>query len=385
MNLQTTINLDFKAFLRWWGAELAFLVPKKIWTLFNSQTFVLIFNTDSQGIKATLLDSLHPEHPLYTETLDTADSTAWQKFKLQHPQTEKVRLILRLSGTQAISKILHLPEAAQENLQQVVRFELDRYTPFKAEQIYFTVLPLGKTEFGQLQVLLTFTPKTHLDDALEALKLWGVKPDAVDCQSLNARFPQLTHKYNLLPEQHRQTPNRLMQTLTWSVNSLLVILLAAVLIYPINLQKQAVDILKSRIKAQEKQALLVASQQQAMDTLQEQAQHIIDIRQNTAQLIDILNELSQLVKNDTWLTNLQYADNHLQIQGQSPAASTLISTLEASPYFSNVSFASPLTQDKASGLERFQLTMNVSPVSIPPTPAPPTASDAAPAAEENTQ
>ena len=41
-------------------------------------------------------------------------------------------------------------------------------------------------------------------------------------------------------------------------------------------------------------------------------------------------------------------------------ASALISLLEASPFFSNVSFASPLTQDKATGMERFQISMDVS-------------------------
>jgi general secretion pathway protein L len=66
-----------------------------------------------------------------------------------------------------------------------------------------------------------------------------------------------------------------------------------------------------------------------------------------------------LLKDDTWLTNLQYSDKHMQIQGQSPMASALIGTLEASKYFSKVSFVSPLTQDKTTGLERFQISMDV--------------------------
>jgi general secretion pathway protein L len=76
-------------------------------------------------------------------------------------------------------------------------------------------------------------------------------------------------------------------------------------------------------------------------------------------LLAVLNELSHLLNDETWLTHMHFADNQLQIQGQSPAASTLISTLEASDFFSSVSFVSPLTQDKTTGRERFQISMTV--------------------------
>jgi general secretion pathway protein L len=49
----------------------------------------------------------------------------------------------------------------------------------------------------------------------------------------------------------------------------------------------------------------------------------------------------------------------LQIQGESPAASTLIAVLEASELFANARFASPVTQDSISKLERFQITVDV--------------------------
>jgi hypothetical protein len=47
------------------------------------------------------------------------------------------------------------------------------------------------------------------------------------------------------------------------------------------------------------------------------------------------------------------------MQGESPTASNLLTELEASDYFAKASFASPVTQDKASGMERFQITADV--------------------------
>jgi general secretion pathway protein L len=79
----------------------------------------------------------------------------------------------------------------------------------------------------------------------------------------------------------------------------------------------------------------------------------------------MLNTLSTLIKDDTWLTYAQYADGHLQIQGESPAASNLISVLEASDLFANARFVSPVTQDNVSKQERFQITVDTTSVPTP--------------------
>ena len=51
----------------------------------------------------------------------------------------------------------------------------------------------------------------------------------------------------------------------------------------------------------------------------------------------------------------KYANGRLQIQGISSSASALIAILEASQLFKNTSFVSPVTQDRTTGLERFQI------------------------------
>ena len=56
---------------------------------------------------------------------------------------------------------------------------------------------------------------------------------------------------------------------------------------------------------------------------------------------------------------MKYSDGHVQIQGESPAASGLIAVLEDSEMFKNAKFVSPVTQNKATGSERFQITADV--------------------------
>lgn len=365
MNLQTTIDLDLKSFFQWWGRELAFLIPQKLKQFVSDRAGSLVFSGADRGFNVSFYREITNKQPSISLTFEAADRAAYQNLKSQHADIEKADCILRLTDAQAINRIVYLPLAALENLQQVVRFELDRYTPFSAEQVYFSAVPMGKTEQGQLRVMLVLTPRVSLDEQLSQLLAWGVRPVRVDYQRLNDEFPHLTDQYNLLPDSYQIGSNKLARSVHWLLSGLSFLLLLAVLVYPVWQEKQAVDLLKGQIKALEKDTRVVDEQQLEIDALRDETQRLIAIKQETPELVAVLNELSHLLKDDTWLTHLQYSETHMQIQGQSPRASELIGLLEASPYFGKVSFVSPLTQDKATGMERFQISMDVSAVSQP--------------------
>jgi general secretion pathway protein L len=358
MNLQSTIDLDIKGFYRWWLKELAFLVPKKVKQLVSDRTGSLIFTADNGGFTVCFLREDNPQHKVFDVKVD--DNVAYQKLLNQYTDIDKADFILRLGDAQAMAKFLYLPEAALENLQQVVGFELDRYTPFKREQVYYTAISLGKTGFGQIQVLLVLTPQVILDDLLAQLNAWGVQPARIEYASIQSAYPDTEGTYNLLPERYQPNTNPLEKSVHWLLNTVLIVLLVAVMVYPVWQEQLAVDFLKAQIKSLEKDTRQVDQQQLEIDALRDETQKLISIKTQTPQLVPVLNELTHLLKNDTWLSNLQYSEKHMQITGQSPSASSLIGLLEASPYFSKVSFVSPLTQDKVTGFERFQISMEVS-------------------------
>jgi general secretion pathway protein L len=360
MNLQTTIDFDLKAFFRWWGKELAFLIPKSVRQLLSVHTASLVFSPTALGFNVSYQRDGSHGQPIINRQLNAEDTDAVSQLKSHYPELENAECILRLSDEQALARLVYLPEAALENLPQVAGFELDRYTPYNAEQVYFSVTALGKTGLGQVEVLLVLSPKQILDDQLAQLHALGVHPTIIEYQHLQQDYPHLSGQYNLLPEHYRPETNRLAQGINWLLNSLLLTLFVGVLAFPVWQEKQAVDTLKSQLKAIEKDTRLVDNQQREIEALQAQTQRLIDIKAQTPEPLVVINELTHLLKDDTWLTNFQFVEKHLQIQGQSPTASALISLLEESALFSKVSFVSPLTQDKTTGLERFQISMDVS-------------------------
>ncbi len=358
LNLNSNINLDFKTFLRWWRRELGFLVPEKIKRLFNDKQGFLIISTEVHKLVITyLLD----EHETVIAKIDRNEAgiAYYKALQANDERLTKANVILRLTGQEAICRELALPAAAKENLHQVVAYELDRYTPFKAEQVYFAVKPIdGATEQGQLKAMLVLTTREVLDGLYEDITALALSPLFADYQGAANPLDNLDDSYNLLPEKFRQKTAKTPRLIHTALLALVALLAAAALVTPVWLEYQTVNALTEKVKVIEKDAKKIKALQSEIDTMIDETQKLIDEKNATPMVVDMLNTLSTIIKDDTWLSYLQYSDNHLQIQGESPAASTLIGVLEASELFTKARFVSPVTQNNVSKLERFQITVD---------------------------
>ncbi len=360
-SLNSTIDFDVKKFFRWWLRELEFLVPEKIsqW-VFEKQSYMIIRPEGNRLALAYIHEG--EAEPMATLERNASGMAQYKALLAQDERLAKADLILRLTAQQAIQKELALPLAAKENLSQVVAYELDRYTPFKTEQVYFAVKPLeGEHEPGQLRVMLVLTPRETLDTLYEDIKAMGMSPLFVDYEGTPNDLEQRYDGYNLLPEDLREKTANTPRLMYSALIAAVCLLLGAVLVLPVWFEYQTVKALQEKINAIEKDAKEVKALQQEIDAMIDETQLLIAEKSAVPTVVDMLNTLSALMKDDTWLGFLQYSDGHLQMQGESPAASALLGVLEESELFANARFVSPVTQDKVSGQERFQITVDVTP------------------------
>jgi general secretion pathway protein L len=217
----------------------------------------------------------------------------------------------------------------------------------------------GQQEPGQFKVMLVFVKRELLDGLYEDLKVMGLSPLFADYEGNANDLDKPYAGYNLLPEQFRQKSANTPRFFHWGLLAATVLLFIVTLVLPVILQSQTVEVLTEKVKVIEKDAKKIKALQQEVDAVINETQKLLDEKRARPALVMMLNELSHLIKDDTFLSYLQYSDGHLQIQGESPAASTLIGVLEASDLFNNARFASPVTQNTVSKLERFQITVDV--------------------------
>jgi Tfp pilus assembly protein PilN len=90
--------------------------------------------------------------------------------------------VLSVPRSDAAGTRVLLPAAAQENLAQVLEYEMENLVPLPREEIFFdyTVRPLGEE---RIEVLLVCVPREIINGYLAALEEAGVKPRSIGLPS----------------------------------------------------------------------------------------------------------------------------------------------------------------------------------------------------------
>jgi len=106
------------------------------------------------------------------------------------------------------------------------------------------------------------------------------------------------------------------------------------------------------------QAEAARGQKQQVTVLTERIGVLEGVRAETWRKLQILEELTRLLPDGTWVQDLQLGQEVVEITGYSNRAAELIQPLENSPYFSQVEFTSPITRD-AQNKEIFRIRMRL--------------------------
>lgn len=260
-------------------------------------------------------------------------------------------LVLRLPPTWALSKRSRFPAAAAENLRQVIGFEMDRLTPFPVSQVFYDYQVHEHDEdTGELIVDLMLVPRSRLDQVLEQLRGSHLR---IACVDLPNAWPEM----NLLPPEERPRISRGEALLNISVWLLVLTLLLGVLATPLYQQRQIALELERRANQAKRQAMVVTNLRNRVDQSRELLERVPTRREELPSTVLLINELTKLLPDDTWVQQLELKQGKLELRGLSRQATSLIQKLEDSPNLHNVSFRSPVLQ--AQGEERFHLAADL--------------------------
>lgn len=97
---------------------------------------------------------------------------------------DRDNLFLGIPGNKVIFKKLSLPSPTEENLKEVLGFEMDRYTPFSLEDVYFDFKIVKRDEAKNIiQVLLMVVKKEVVEYYLNLLQRINVKVRGIEVTS----------------------------------------------------------------------------------------------------------------------------------------------------------------------------------------------------------
>jgi general secretion pathway protein L len=324
-------------FMRWWLGELAQMVPARM---------------RSAGLSAD------------NYRLIPVESV---KAHSGQPEDNDLReMALTLPVGRVLVKTLSLPLATEENMRSVLEFQMEQHTPFSVGDVYFGYRVLDRdVERGQLTVQLAVTPRDRVDQAIKGLGSHGSNVRAVFSEEMLATG----NLVNLYPTALLKTYSPWMRGPNPWLAALVGLLALTAMAMPLAIKREAVVQMLPWVEKGRKAAEAVDAVRRELETRVNQYNYLIEKRQMTPAVIQVVEELTRVLPDDTWVQMIEIKGKELQVHGETASSAKLIGLFEQSSVFREASFRSPLFKGQINGTERYQLAIQLRPsakVEAPP-------------------
>ena len=347
------------AFLDWWLTELQGLVPRFLLpatkvsgpglTLhLTGDEIILSKRTGRRGVtelaRITDGDALDQEIAAGVEALPD----------LAVRGNRKLPILVRLASTFGMRRVVELPLAAKDDLQQFLQFELDRLTPFRADDVCFAWrIDETDSKTGRMKVALDMAPKAIVSRAIGLARAHDRDIDRIELERAHPDDEPL----DLLPRDQEDKSagnwfNHLLKIVT-------LLLLVTAIALPIRKQMKFIDELEAEVMSVRSQAEESLVLREKLAFMSKEASFLADSRNALPTMTETIAELTRLVPDDAHILQLRIHKGTIDLNGVAEKASSLLAILDSSPVLASPRFKSPVIKDQRSGKERFQISVEL--------------------------
>ena len=339
-----------RTFWSWWSGELFELLPENMQKAISQRQQKLYVEIDDGKLMMSLGNQVAQREVLRlpVDAPDVEDADIPREVQ---------QTILVLPHDKVLSKHISLPAAAEENLREVLGFEMDLHTPFEASDVYYDFTIVGRDSARQeLTVDLVYAPKNAVETLVEGATSLGLKTDIVTCRHRDNNNLQTV---NLLPQDMRRVRRLDVKNLNLALAVLLAALAVAAITIPVVQKNRAIEAMEVQVQAAAAEAREGSQLRQNLEKMAEASRFLVEKKAAGTLTVELIDEISRLLPDHTWVSRVDLSASELQLQGQSLASASLIATIETSPRFENVRFLSPVVQISGTDRDRFHLSADV--------------------------
>lgn len=308
---------------------------------------------------------------------------------------DRVRLVL--APAQALVKTITLPLATEENLREVIGFELDRHTPFTTAQAYYDARVIKRdAQNERISVLLAVASRSEVAGLLDTLRRAGLTCSAI---VVSGSAPVELKAIDLQPATDKP-PRRLsrMHQINLGLLVLAALLAFAAVILPIWQKREIVKVLSPQAEKSRTEFQISERVYSEYVKLAAEYNFLASKKHAVYPVVAVIEELARTFGDTTWVQRLDIKVNgktrEVTMIGETQSSSKVIENLEQSPtaLFQNSKQITAVTRMQAN-TERFHVSAEIKPRAVPqlesiddeiapaitsPTPVPTTATALAP-------
>jgi general secretion pathway protein L len=331
-------------------------LPKALRQVLAKQRRVLLIQPEGERARLQLVTGLATEELGEIHLKDSPELPPSLTAPGQEPPRNRE---LRLPRAVVLTRFVSFPQQVRSNLAQVIRYELDRLTPFQADEVVYDVRPqTGSKAANRLNLELAVCRRDLIDGWIKRLAELGAPIDRVT-------WPGAWPGANLLPLEQRPRARGLKLDLEVLAPLAAAILAVAVLVTPLWQKQHKAEALEGELGVLRKQAVAVDELRQELERARQGSTQVLQMKLDQPNLLRMLRDLTDRLPEDTWIQNLEVDGDLVDLRGESSQATALIATLEQAEGIDGVSFKSPITQVARTGKERFNIGFRYSGPSAP--------------------
>ncbi len=347
---------NLRAALRWWGDELRAAFAPQIARWLADEATLTDLHCDGSALRAAdgRSVSLAADDP---QAVLAAMPATWKNRDVR----------LTLDSALVLQKRINYPAAAEENLSGAVGFDIDRQTPFSADQVYFHARVVARDAArAVIEVELTVVPRATLREALQALRSAGSRLVGIAVAGDRGSPP-----IDLLPAGERPVRRltQMQKTNLWLLAAALLLGLLALWV-PVIQKRETVKALIPEVQKAEAEAEVSRRVESDYTRLMGQYGYLTARKYANYTALEVVEELTKLTPDSAWINQMDMKTTskarEVQLQGEATSASKMIELLEQSPLLQNATQRAGTTRGVQPNTERFNIATEVKPRIAPP-------------------
>lgn len=330
-----------RVFARWWLKGLRESVPANLTNWAERDALPqLTLSRHDRGIACSLL----AEGRTIEAQLQSADATSISGWLSQNGLTRTaVAIGLAIPRQQFLIRNLNVPAAALGALPRILEHEVLRRTPFEPSDIWHGATSAEKS-VGDVRVFAHWIIRK--DRVQHVLSEIGATLDDVDFLTVDGepRKDALTIR---LHGERADDP-------VWAVRIIRALGISAIAVTMLALL--AFEIFQSGVASSIEAALV--EMRQGTQIGKDETGRLLAMKTGGG-VLEAWNELSRILPEDTFLSELRIADGKIILAGLSGEAARLVRILDRSPMFSGAALEGAITPDTSEGKERFRIGLKL--------------------------
>jgi general secretion pathway protein L len=336
----------------WWAGQMLTFVPERLAQALIEDPQVLLVEPERGAALDTVRLSLRRRGETGYLGRFPLEPGLDRQLGAEHAAAGPVWLVL--PGDILLEKRLTLPLGASRDLERVLAFEMDRETPFAADEAWWSfAIEQRDRQAGTIAVRLSLIPKAAVRTVLERLSQAGLAPSGIEIAAADGTGRQISMGRLRLPGDRWYAR-------TMPLAAACLVLLVLALVVPFARQSWTMSKLATRMAAIKPEVEEAGKLRKQLD----EAGGSDVLAAEHARLGDplaVLGSATTLLPNDTWLTDFSMAQRRLTMNGQSVGPAKLIGAFAADPTFKDPAFAAPSTHIEGAKTETFSISAEARP------------------------